>query len=299
MRPRLGLNMQIAEELTSGANDRARDAGHVADSPLQIRMNPFVAAAKRTPLFDARIYLGERASSIGRPNLFTQEASNLAIEGSRGLPRDLRGIAQFAFFAAASEGASQIDSRHVARAMESWIAQNAEPGVAEKPRSAERAPRIAPKLRSDVAGETAPSFASASPMRRQVLQSTEIAVAREAQLPKRCWVKRAVEMTAAFLALFALVGVITSQVMSSNSNGTKHSMALPAVVEPVELTTAIVQPPSPEPLRQAAGNTERASGHVAAKPAGGQVENAAAGNPALDRMREQVPTEDHIKSETP
>ena len=291
--------MQIAEELTTGANDRAGDAGLATGSPLQIRMNPFVAVAKRTPSFDARIYLGERASSIGRPNLLTKEASNLAVDGSRGLPRDLRGIAQFAFFAAASEGASQIDSRHVAIAMESWTAQNGEPGVGEKLRRA----------------ETAPPVVSTLPIRRDVLPTTGIAATAEFQLPKRRWVKRSVEITAVFVALFALVGVISSQVTISNFNGTKRSMAVPAVSEPVELTTAIVQPPaSPEPLRRAAGSTEPArkaaivsplaapptkDPATANPPARGQVENVAAGNPALDREREQVPTEDHIKSETP
>jgi hypothetical protein len=307
--------MQIAEELTTGANDRAGDAGLATGSPLQIRMNPFVAVAKRTPSFDARIYLGERASSIGRPNLLTKEASNLAVDGSRGLPRDLRGIAQFAFFAAASEGASQIDSRHVAIAMESWTAQNGEPGVGEKLRRAERAPRVGPRAASDVGAETAPPVVSTLPIRRDVLPTTGIAATAEFQLPKRRWVKRSVEITAVFVALFALVGVISSQVTISNFNGTKRSMAVPAVSEPVELTTAIVQPPaSPEPLRRAAGSTEPArkaaivsplaapptkDPATANPPARGQVENVAAGNPALDREREQVPTEDHIKSETP
>jgi hypothetical protein len=303
--------MQIAEELMIGANNRAGDAGPATGSPLQIRMNPFVAVAKRTPLFDARIYLGDRASSIGRPDLLTQEASNLAVDGSRGLPRDLRGIAQFAFFAAASEGASRIDSRHVAIAMESWIAQNGEPGVAEKSRRAERTPRVGLRPASDVG----PPVVSTFPIRREVLASTEIAVTAEFQLPKRRWVKRSVEITAAFVALFVLVGVISSQLTISNLNGTKRSMALPAVSEPVELTTAIVQPPaSTEPLRRAAGSTEVARKAAIASPlaapptkdpatanppARGQVENVAAGNPVLDREREQVPTEDHIKSEIP
>jgi hypothetical protein len=70
-------------------------------------------------LSDARNYLSERATSMGRPNLFTPEASDLIIDGSRGLPRALRSIAHLAFFGAASEGASQINPQHVANALES------------------------------------------------------------------------------------------------------------------------------------------------------------------------------------
>jgi hypothetical protein len=70
-------------------------------------------------LSDARNYLQERAASMGRPNLFTAEASDLIIDGSRGLPRALRSIAHLAFFGAASEGASQINPQHVANALES------------------------------------------------------------------------------------------------------------------------------------------------------------------------------------
>jgi len=40
-------------------------------------------------LSDARNYLQERATSMGRPNLFTAEASDMIIDGSRGLPRAL------------------------------------------------------------------------------------------------------------------------------------------------------------------------------------------------------------------
>jgi hypothetical protein len=70
-------------------------------------------------LSDARNYLQERAISIGRPKLFTVEASDLVIDGSRGLPRSLRSLAHLAFFGAASEGASQINPEHVSNALES------------------------------------------------------------------------------------------------------------------------------------------------------------------------------------
>ena len=70
-------------------------------------------------LSDARNYLQDRASSMGRPDLFTSEASDLIIDGSRGLPGALRSIAHLAFFGAASEGASQVNAQHVAIALES------------------------------------------------------------------------------------------------------------------------------------------------------------------------------------
>ena len=97
--------MYVAEQIANAAAQNASGTGErqlASDTPLQIRMNPFMAASKRAAFFDARIYLAERARSIGRPHLFTQEALNLVIDGSGGLQRDLRGIAQFAFFAAAS-----------------------------------------------------------------------------------------------------------------------------------------------------------------------------------------------------
>ena len=70
-------------------------------------------------LSDARNYLQERANSIGRPNLFTPDALDLVIDGSRGLPRLMRTIAGHAFFSAVSQGASQIGPKHVSDALES------------------------------------------------------------------------------------------------------------------------------------------------------------------------------------
>lgn len=76
------------------------------------------ATIELTPLSlsDARNYLHERATSIGRTNLFTPEALDLVIDGSRGLPRLLRSIAHLAYWAAASEGAPQIAAQHVSNA---------------------------------------------------------------------------------------------------------------------------------------------------------------------------------------
>ena len=76
------------------------------------------ATIELTPLSlsDARNYLHERAASIGRTNLYSPEALDLIIDGSRGLPRLLRSIAHLAYWAAASEGASQIGAQHVSNA---------------------------------------------------------------------------------------------------------------------------------------------------------------------------------------
>jgi hypothetical protein len=76
------------------------------------------ATIELTPLSlsDARNYLHERAVSIGRTNLFSPEALDLVIDGSRGLPRLLRSIAHLAYWAAASEGAPQIGAQHVSNA---------------------------------------------------------------------------------------------------------------------------------------------------------------------------------------
>jgi len=76
------------------------------------------ATVELTPLSlsDARNYLQERAASIGRTNLYSPEALDLIIDGSRGLPRLLRSIAHLAYWAAASEGASQIGAQHVSNA---------------------------------------------------------------------------------------------------------------------------------------------------------------------------------------
>jgi hypothetical protein len=84
------------------------------------------AVVELTPLAlsDARSYLQERAASIGKANLFTPEALDLVIDGSRGLPRLLRSIAQLAYFGAASEGASLIGTHHVNNALASRVAQD-------------------------------------------------------------------------------------------------------------------------------------------------------------------------------
>ena len=63
-------------------------------------------------LLDARLYLTERGNSIGRPKLFTPRALDIVIDASRGVPRLLRSVAGLAYFNAAAEGASQIDSAH-------------------------------------------------------------------------------------------------------------------------------------------------------------------------------------------
>src|SRR4029077_6498427 len=91
-------------------------------------------------LSDARNYLQERAASIGRTNLYSPEALDLLIDGSRGLPRLLRSIAHQAYWAAASEGAPQIGAQHVSHASGS---QGGEPGKADAEDARMRAARDA------------------------------------------------------------------------------------------------------------------------------------------------------------
>src|SRR5262249_40909378 len=149
----------------------------------------------------------------------------------RNEPRDLRGIAQFAFFAAASEGTPRIESRHAVIAIESWAARNAS-SVVPPPKTADAALHIARKEEgysapyypavaensitayappvleqaaahaaySDVTADEA-SSAPNSLIRRQVLSFIE-AEARHVPTvilaEKRRWIRRSVEMTVAF-----------------------------------------------------------------------------------------------------
>jgi hypothetical protein len=267
-------------------------------------MNPFTAPIRRGAEFDARVYLGERAGSLGRFDLLTPDAANLMIEVSGDTPRALRGIAQLAFFAAASEGASRIECRHVTGARDTWVAQNGEPPGA-KPRLPEITARVFAAPAHELKVEPAPAPAlPAAP------QSTPVAAIRrevtftvkpeEPISPKRQWVRRSVEATAAFVALFALVGLISSQLTGSSLRAIKRSAALPAVSDPADLTTTVIETPV-EPVQQTAEKSAAPASALAkpkpvtATPVSKPVENAAAEDPALD----QVPTEDHIKSENP
>jgi hypothetical protein len=62
---------------------------------------------------DARTYLLERATSIGRPNLFAPDALDLIVHQAHGSPRLLLSMASLAFFAAGWGRAAQIAVRHV------------------------------------------------------------------------------------------------------------------------------------------------------------------------------------------
>jgi len=63
---------------------------------------------------DAQNYLLERATSIGRPNLFAPDALDLIVHQTRGSPRLLLSVASLAFFTAGWGRATQIGVRHVA-----------------------------------------------------------------------------------------------------------------------------------------------------------------------------------------
>ncbi len=121
--------MRVAEHMISEGNGFARGFDQ---PPLQIRMNPFVPGKSRGPIFDARIYLGEKAIGIGRPNLFTAEALDVVIHGTRNALGELRAVAELAFFAAATGGASQIGSMHVLRALEARLGKTEEPAQASE-----------------------------------------------------------------------------------------------------------------------------------------------------------------------
>jgi len=70
---------------------------------------------------DARTYLLERATSIGRPNLFAPDALDLIVHQARESPRLLLSVASLAFFTAGWGRATQIGVRHVAYWLESQI----------------------------------------------------------------------------------------------------------------------------------------------------------------------------------
>jgi len=62
---------------------------------------------------DAQNYLLERATSIGRPDLFAPDALDLIVHRARGSPGLLLSVANLAFLTAGWGGAAQIGVRHV------------------------------------------------------------------------------------------------------------------------------------------------------------------------------------------
>jgi hypothetical protein len=94
------------------------------------RFDAVVVELTRLSQSDTRLYLQERATQVGFPNLFTPAALDLIVDASRGLPRSLWSIAGLAYFYAASEGASQISRQHVADALASQITR---PEIPEAP----------------------------------------------------------------------------------------------------------------------------------------------------------------------
>jgi hypothetical protein len=76
---------------------------------------------------DARAYLLERATSIGRPDLFAPDALDLMIHQARGSPGQLLSVANMAFFTAGWSRATQIGVRHVA----DWLKPGASFELAE------------------------------------------------------------------------------------------------------------------------------------------------------------------------
>ncbi|HEX3487101.1 MAG TPA: hypothetical protein VHT51_18745 [Micropepsaceae bacterium] len=227
------------------------------------------ATIELTPLSlsDARNYLHERAVSIGRTNLFSPEALDLVIDGSRGLPRLLRSIAHLAYWAAASENAPQIGAQHVSNAAGSpgietdgdvtgpqLVAKApSDFGIATKPNDglAEMGERVVNV--SEIAGNTAirrdervsgtllrkaaetksPSVAAA----QQPAMKKNVSPARVEELPQReerqagIWIPR----IAGGLAATAAIGVVLSMtfmggapVSAPNITKTPVAAAIPA-----------------------------------------------------------------------
>ena len=77
---------------------------------------------------DAQTYLLERATSIGRPDLFAPDALDLIVHRARGSPGLLLSVANLAFLTAGWGGATQIGVRHVAY----WVTSEMPFGFAER-----------------------------------------------------------------------------------------------------------------------------------------------------------------------
>src|SRR5580704_18247719 len=71
-------------------------------------VNPVLIQFDLLSRSDAEHYLHERATDAGFPDLFSDDALEVIVDGSSGSPRLLRRIASVAFFNAASDGAFQI-----------------------------------------------------------------------------------------------------------------------------------------------------------------------------------------------
>jgi hypothetical protein len=210
-------------------------------------------------LSDSRNYLQERAASIGRPNLFTPEALDLAIDGSRGLPRLLRSIAHLAFLAAASEGATQIGAQHVSNTSETRgldvQSQDDDSPVNAHGNKKVMDPPVAPyaeETRDDdgfraVSGQATAEATTSAPAKSPAFSrpSQEAAAARPAkefdrdERPAASWIPRAVAITGGLLASAAAIATIPL-LMKSNPDMLHLPSGSVTVARPVESKSAPV-----------------------------------------------------------
>jgi hypothetical protein len=195
-------------------------------------------------LSDSRNYLQERAASIGRPNLFTPEALDLAIDGSRGLPRLLRSIAHLAFLAAASEGAVQIGAQHVSNTSEERTLDGQDSDGKDAAYSAtsdQAVPETPVKM-------PALSQALARPS-RETEAAKGVKEFRRAEAQPDSWIPRAAVITGGLLASVAGVAVIAVLISGKPSLVQVPTGSL-TIARPVQMKAAPVQ--SSTPARQIA-----------------------------------------------
>jgi hypothetical protein len=222
---------------------------------------------------DARLYLLERAASVGRPDLFAPDALDLVFEGSRGAPRMLRSIASLAFFNAAFDGAPQIGPKHVADALSSQIPSPAPASTASVPD---------PPAQKPVDAQAAPAW---DPPRSELFAAV---AAKElgAQPTSVIWLPRLVGAAAlaASIAIAAAIPLLMNS-MAGSANASKSRPAA-ALVIPRELGFASVIPISPavspkpgngaETAKQTADITEALEAAAGAKPVVATAPNAPA-----------------------
>jgi hypothetical protein len=187
---------------------------------------------------DAKNCLLERASSVGRPDLFTADALELIIHGSHGLPRLLRSIAELAFIRAAFDGASQITLKHVAYALASQVRSDA---GGEEDLVKTRAPVVEAAVAKPKMPAPAPSPAPAldrSPLK--LVAETEKVALPQSEKPQRTHTPRARRM-AIYAASLLLVGLA----------GVTYWLSQPASQPTLRATTVARATPNAAPARAA------------------------------------------------
>ena len=186
---------------------------------------------------DARTYLLERATSIGRPDLFAPDALDLIVHRARGSPRLLLSMASLAFFTAAWGRATQIGVRHVAYWLKSEVVEDSAAPQGEVLRR-ESANQIKATHRSGYERDAYRSIGGLIGDGRAVM----------ARLPKRAPLNRVRPSTGATAAIAASVGlavVLAGFLVGGNDAGVRTSATAPVVPNPVVAEANPVQAPAP------------------------------------------------------